>query len=62
VTRNVTPSSSSNCWSAASHDARQRAPPRLLSAQGAAITGIQIDGVVHEFSSIRVREDVPTSC
>src|SRR6056297_1976245 len=31
----------------------------LSSLQGAAITGVQIDGVVHEFSSIPgVREDV----
>ena len=33
----------------------------LSSLQGAAITGVQIDGVVHEFSSIQgVREDVTT--
>ena len=33
----------------------------LSSLQGAAITGVQIDGVVHEFSSIPgVREDVTT--
>merc|ERR1711916_254126 len=33
----------------------------LSSLQGAAITGMQIDGVVHEFSSIQgVREDVTT--
>src|SRR5258705_12731893 len=31
----------------------------LSSLQGAAVTGIQIDGVVHEFSSMEgVREDV----
>jgi len=31
----------------------------LSSIQGSAITGIQIDGVLHEFSSIKgVREDV----
>jgi len=31
----------------------------LSSIQGAAVTGIQIDGVLHEFSSIKgVREDV----
>ena len=31
----------------------------LSSVQGAAVTGIQIDGVLHEFSSIKgVREDV----
>ena len=31
----------------------------LSSLQGAAITAVQIDGVVHEFSSIQgVREDV----
>jgi len=33
----------------------------LSSLQGAAITGVQIDGVVHEFSAIPgVREDVTT--
>jgi DNA-directed RNA polymerase subunit alpha len=31
----------------------------LSSLQGAAVTGVQIDGVLHEFSSIPgVREDV----
>ncbi|KPU83370.1 DNA-directed RNA polymerase subunit alpha, partial [SAR11 cluster bacterium PRT-SC02] len=31
----------------------------LSSIQGAAVTGVQIDGVLHEFSSIKgVREDV----
>ena len=31
----------------------------LSSIQGAAVTAIQIDGVLHEFSSIKgVREDV----
>jgi hypothetical protein len=41
-------------------DARQRLRRVLLSSlQGAAVTSVQIDGVLHEFSSIPgVREDV----
>jgi DNA-directed RNA polymerase subunit alpha len=41
-------------------DAGQRAAPRAdVSLQGAAITSVQIDGVLHEFSSVPgVREDV----
>jgi DNA-directed RNA polymerase subunit alpha len=41
-------------------DARQRAAPRAdVSLQGAAITSVQIDNVLHEFSSVAgVREDV----
>ena len=47
-------------WSAASAHPRQRPAPGLLSSlQGAAVTSVQIDGVLHEFSSIAgVREDV----